>query len=780
MKKILVFSLMLVSALSFWSCKDDDDPAVGDADRLFRPMFRCENNIGPSTDPYYCTILDRNSAHLYWYTVDDAVGYEIKWAMQNYVANGEDAWLEAENGLNGKQLAGDTVITDPKVYDLLIEHLNYQTDYRFAIRALHSYSPTDDSWRNDPKNSLWYGYGNGREWAEYLGLQTSPRYEVPFVIQVSDITKTSMHLTLNRSLKSYVEAAAKTDAAAEAARAQLETFREKFHFVDANQEILKVDYLTFTASSSTPNATVNPTYVRYQIPENAWDENGICEITVDGLSENSCYVIDVWDNSIKVPVDACFNSTMKRTRGTPNAPILINHVPNSTDTIGTGANANVYDISQYNSMKLDNILDGYCASNETPENQEFYLEGGKTYHVTSNVQVYKGFTLRTNPADVAQGKRAKLLLSGMTQTGNAVNTCNFMLGRQPVAGENASITLDIDSIRFMDLDVDVPRATNYGHAQEGIGNAVGNYFMNMYSNGMGINVTTLEWRNCSFQGLIRGFFRIQGSNDFYIQHIRLIDCDFYNCGYYSNNGGDYAYIFGDHNGKPKSNILQDVEVAGCVFYDNPKRSVVTDNGRNLTWDSSVRWNIRVHHNTFVNFCTVANNEIMTTRYMPGGSNFEFYDNVIILTRDEKDVNRTMMGGGWYSQNVQGGDGSGMVTFKIYNNWTTNDPYLNNGQPFFNRAFNGTSNAPAKWLKTWGNEGFPYGGDELVVHLDETLKATDLMVSPNPQHFKGLTANHLDHHTDTGIDGLYYKQTVQVLNSPIYLSGAGCQRLVKGK
>ena len=146
--------------------------------------------------------------------------------------------------------------------------------------------------------------------------------------------------------------------------------------------------------------------------------------------------------------------------------------------------------------------------------------------------------------------------------------------------------------------------------------------MNMYSNGMGINVTTLEWRNCSFQGLIRGFFRIQGSNDFYIQHIRLVGCDFYNCGYYAQTGGDYAYIFGDHNGKTKSNILQDVEVSDCVFYNNPKRSVVTDNNRNLVWDESVRWHISLHHNTFVNFCTVANNPILNTRYNPGGSVLE--------------------------------------------------------------------------------------------------------------------------------------------------------------
>ena len=784
MKKYLIFTLALLSTLSFWSCKEDDD-SVAEADRLFRPMFRNDNNTGKgANDPYNCTILDRNSAHLYWYVVNDAVGYEVKWSTASFVTGGEEAWIETEQGVNGKVLSGHVVVTNPEQYDLLIENLNYQTDYRFAIRALHSFSGNypvwngqdgvydisgagEDAWKSDPKNSLWYGYGNGREWAEYLGMQTESRYEVPFVIQVSDITKTSMHLTLNRNIASYTDA-------------QKQVFRDHFNFLDGEQNVLKIDRLTFTASTSTPDAKLNPTYTDYQIPESAWKDD-ICEIDVDGLSENSCYVLDVWDNSISVAVDACFNSTMKRTKGTPNAPILLKHVANATDTFNIGtANETVYDISQYNAMKLDNILNEYCSSNVTPENQVFYLEGGKTYFVSSNVQIYKGLTIQTNPEDVAKGLKAKFYLSGMTQEGNSVRTCNFMLGRQPVAGENSSITLDIDSIRFMDLDVDVPMATNYGHAQEGIGSAVGNYFMNMYSNGMGINVTTLEWRNCTFQGLIRGFFRIQGSNDFYIQHIRLIGCDFYNCGYYSNNGGDYAYIFGDHNGKTKSNILQDVEVAECVFYDNPKRSVVTDNNRNLTWDESVRWHINLHHNTFVNFCTVANTPIVNTRYNPGGSVLEFHDNVIILTKDAADVNRTMMSAGWDTRNIQGGDNSGTCVFNIYNNWTTNDEeYLSNGQPFAANAFNATSNAPAKWFKT-NPEMYPYGEDELVVHLQEDMRATDLMVSPNPQHFIGETPNHLDHHTDTGIDGLYYKQTNQVLNSAIYKSGAGCQRLIHGK
>lgn len=79
--------MMLMATLSIFSCKDDDISESANRDKLFRPAFRTDNNTGKgSTDPYNCTITDLNTAHLYWYTVDDAVAYEIKWAIQNYVA----------------------------------------------------------------------------------------------------------------------------------------------------------------------------------------------------------------------------------------------------------------------------------------------------------------------------------------------------------------------------------------------------------------------------------------------------------------------------------------------------------------------------------------------------------------------------------------------------------------------------------------------------------------------------------------------------------------------
>jgi hypothetical protein len=739
MKKLFIYSICLLACLNFSSCTDKDD--ITAAERMFMAMFRCDNNTSKGDDdPYNCRVVDLNDIHLYWYTVDNAAGYRIKWALQPNVSGGQTSWEETEtNGL----LVGDTIIADPSKYDLVIKDLNYQTSYRFAIQTLNSLD------KNDPKNSKWYGYGDGRQWAEWLGLETSMRYDVPSIIQASDITKTSIRINLNRSTKGYTED-------------EMTGYREHFSIEGDN---FKVDYLTVKASVSSPTAVVPAKFVKYNLTDEDWNR-GYVEIT--GLSESSVYNIDVWDKDIPVKVDASYNPLMKRTKGNPGPPILIKHIVTAQDTIGE---TNYYDISKYQSMKLDNILNDYCASNTLAENQVFYLEGGKNYHCTSNVSIYKGLTLRTNPEDIAAGKgKATLYLSGMTQTGSSINTSNFMLGRQPQVGENATIALDIDSVRFMDLNVDVPLAKNYGHSQDGSGfSACGNYFMNMYSNGMGINVNLLEWNNCTFNGLIRGFFRIQGSNDFNIHNISMKNCEFYNSGYYSNSGSGYQIIFADHNGKPKSNILENVQIINNTFYDAPLGSLITDQNRNLSWDASVRWNINIENNSFINFQTMSGaSPIINLRYMPGGSTIAIKNNFITVTKEAGDE-RTLNCAGSDVRYIQGGDGSGKCTFDIGNNWSTNNN-LTNGQIFTKAAFSATSNSFGKFKTSCS---FPQGVDELVVHVDN-ISATELMEQPNNKNHVGSTMSHMDHHVDN-LNGLYYKNTDAVKNSNIYKLGIGASK-----
>ncbi len=754
MKKIFLYIVCaLAVGVTFASCSDDDDSGTYNG-QLFRTMFRTNETTGKGdSDPYNCAVVDLNNIHLYWYNVEGAAGYRIKWARYSDVGGGETAWLEADS-LN--KIVGDTIIPAGQ-NDCLIEHLNYSTQYGFAIQTLHSMD------LNDPLNSGWYGTGDMRHWADLYRPQTGDRYSVPSITQISNITKTSLRVNLNRSTAGYTAD-------------QMTEFREHF---TVEGDHFKVDYMTITPSTKSVNAVVPEKYQHYQLTEDDWNRG---YVDVEGLTENSQYNIDVWDEDIPIKVDASYNPWLKRTKGDPGPPILLTHVANAQDTIGKGTdNEKVYDISRYNSMKLDNILENYCASSDYAENQVFYLEGGKAYHCIGNVSIYKGLTLETNPADIAAGKgKAKLYLNGITQSGNSINTCNFMLGRQPEGGENSTIPLDIDSVRFINLDVDAPLATNYGHSQDGSGfTAVGNYFMNMYNNGMGINVNLLSWEGCTFQGLIRGFFRVQGSNDFNIHKMVIKDCDFYNGGYFDNKGGGYNYIHADHNGKKKSNILENVIIDNNTFYDSPKGNLITDGNRNLQWDESVRWNISITNNTFINFQTESGaSTLLNLRYMPGGSILTIKNNYITVTADASDNLRPLNCKGTDIRNIQGGDGTGRATFDVANNWCTNNNLNNTGTTVFTgNDFAASSNSMGKFLKN-GAGIFPSGADELGLHVDN-ISATDLMVSPNPPHHIGETRNHLDHHVDN-LNGLYFQNTDKVHNSNIYKLGIGASKWRTGQ
>ena len=156
MKKYLLYTIMLLGALSFDSCKDDDTVSVEDQ-REFMTMFRTNENTGRGdSDPYNCQTITvnghNNSVHLYWYGVDGCKGYEIKYALYPNVSSGL-----AEDWENPEKIIFDTIVGPDKL-DIIFNNLEYSTAYRFAIRTL--------SKKGEAYNSKWYGYGDGRHWAE--------------------------------------------------------------------------------------------------------------------------------------------------------------------------------------------------------------------------------------------------------------------------------------------------------------------------------------------------------------------------------------------------------------------------------------------------------------------------------------------------------------------------------------------------------------------------------------------------------------------------------------
>ena len=147
MKKYLLYTLMLLSTLSFGSCKDDDSLSAEDQ-REFMTMFRKDDNTGRGdSDPYASKTITvnghENSVHLYWYGVEDCAGYEIKYALQPNVSSGlATDWENPDNII-------EDIVVGPDQLDLVINNLEYSTDYRFAIRTL--------SKKGEGYHSKWYG-----------------------------------------------------------------------------------------------------------------------------------------------------------------------------------------------------------------------------------------------------------------------------------------------------------------------------------------------------------------------------------------------------------------------------------------------------------------------------------------------------------------------------------------------------------------------------------------------------------------------------------------------
>ena len=254
MKKIFLYALMLFSGFSCISCSDDDEKGMANIDREWMTMFICDNNRGKGDDyAYNCKAEgpNGNDIHLYWYGVNNCAGYQIRQALQPNVSGGADAWgTSAENGL----LLLDTIV-GPEVLDLVIKDQQYSTDYRFAIRVL---STKDDNVTDFSHASKWYGHGDGRQWAEWMGITTSDRYATPFCVYVdaSKTTQTTMRVMLNRAFKTVTEGVSDDDKA---------IYREKFQ-LDANDNFV-YQWLEVDPSPNNPESTVNEKWRKYKLTD---------------------------------------------------------------------------------------------------------------------------------------------------------------------------------------------------------------------------------------------------------------------------------------------------------------------------------------------------------------------------------------------------------------------------------------------------------------------------------------------------------------------------------
>lgn len=783
MKKILYFFLMLLLAcptLLFVSCSDDDDVS-STTNREFMTMFITDNTRGKGTNyPYNCGLDGAyphgNTIHLYWYGVNNCAGYQIQMALQPKVSNGDAAW-EAIQGTSDLLL--DTIV-GPDVLQMIIPDLQYSTDYRFAIRAL---SPLDDNVTDFSHASNWYGHGNGRQWQEYLGIATNDRYPTPMAIYVNQAqtTETTMTLYLNRNINQLG-----LDLTDEADRDKLETYYENFNIDDNGN--LGYQYITVSPSPSNPNSSVGEKWRNYRITDEDWERG---YIVIDGLTANSVYVIDAIDPRVTVSVDAKYNTVTSRSDGQPGPAILLGHdslinalgntaydetnYPGVTRNDVYGALAN-----QYDAAPISPILSDFISNVNYAEGQTFELEGGKTYYIDGNDITCKGFVLRTRPEDVARGLRAKVIC-GLGQNSTVYNNNTngqqwqgsytmFMFGRQPEAGEGGEIYMK--KLAFYDIDFDNPTALNYGDQNAGGGTVAGNYFFNMYSNGMAVTLDSLVIDNCTFKRCVRGFIREQGVNYKVWNHVLIQNNQFFDCGYYNQGAGGYPWIAGSGNNLA-SNLYMDFKCIDNTFYDSPFPCFFAEQNDNMAWTAGP-WNITFSNNTLVNFNTRSNGAIFKMRSLPDGSVFNVENNLIVLT---KQANDQRVLGSWGcdirgTQTLSDGT-SAHVTLNFGNNWSTSNN-LTNGQIFSGNRWDAGSNSFA----TLVNDNVATLNGSLEVKVAD-VSATDLFNSPNPPH-SAQSASDQNMHRADALDGtattgynvnLYYKNT----NNEIYNNNVGDPR-----
>ena len=785
MKKILNSIMLLLlagtSALMV-SCKDDDkNGSSTNTDRQFMTMFICDNTRGKGSDyPYNCGLDGAyphgNTIHLYWYGVKDCAGYQVQMALMPKVTGGSEAWAKIQGT---SDLLVDTIL-GANVLDMIIPDLQYKTDYRFAIRAL---SKLDRNIKGDQSSfehaSNWYGHGNGRQWQEYLGIQTNERYPTPGAIYVdeSQTTENEMYVYFNKNIDDLGLGTSEED------QSTLKAYYENFN-IDENGN-LGYSVLTVSPSPNNPNSTVDSKWKYYKITDEDFNRG---YVKVTGLTPNSVYVIDVIDPRVKVAVDAKYNTLTKRSDGKPGEPILLSYeelyaqaaslpLPDDENVKRTDVFALATD--KYQAAPITPALYDFISNTQYAEGQTFYLEGGKTYYMDGNDITCKGFVLATRPEDVAQGKRARVIcgIGKHSRYDQATNGeqwnggpySMFMFGRQPEAGEGGEIRMK--KLAFYDIDFDNPEAFNYGDNVAGLGGITGNYFFNMYSNGMAVTLDSLVIENCTFKRLVRGFIREQGANYKVWNHVLIKNNLFMDCGYYNQGAGGYCWIHGSGQ-NVASNLYKDMKVIENTFYDCPFPSFFAEQSE-IDWTSG-SWNITFSNNTLINFNTRADGSIFKMRGLPNGSIFNVKNNLIVLCKKPGDQ-RVLAQWGADIRNTQTmPDGSaGKVTLNFENNWSTNND-LTNGSIFSNSAWTATSNNFGKLVK----DGNATLNGTLEVNVAD-ISATDLMEQPCPPHI-ALTANDQNMHRADALDGtsnstynvnLYFKNT----NNEIYTNNVGAAR-----
>lgn len=763
MKK-LIYALTTLVALGASSCKEDEiNYSPSDLPRLPRTMFRSENstNQKPEADEYASKLVPGkdNVVQLYWYGVEGAAGYEIRYA-QNLNTGVYEDWCDTLP-INGLEPKVKTFVVGPHVLNAQIQHLEYGSDYRFIIRVL---SPQGES-----HHSEWYGLGGGREWEDYLGITTNDVTKpTPCQIEEKGFTDAviSFDLTFNPKEFSANDVKEINDDGTPNENCIQNRYEIKDGKFVATTVVCRPAPYNVTASM--PEGFTNGTRAITQ------EELASGKIKVTGLDMNSGYyfylrndnkLLTYTDNGGKqqtTDIYALYGPMFIRTLGVVGEPQIIEPIVDPNDTIPGAV--------EYNATRIDTIINNFVNSNQIAEGQVYYLRGGHNYYTEGNPLVQKGFTLATHPDDLAQGKRATVFLGGIGLNGETPRTGNWVLGKNKEAGD-VDAPIEISDVIFEGIDFKCPLARNFG-----MGQVTGNYFVNMYSGGLAVTFESFQLKNCTFQGFVRGFIRVQGPRYKVFKKFLVEDCLFYNQGYYDNNGRGYTWFAGD-GGHVKTNLWNEFILRRCTFYDSPRHALISDNNKSLAWGDGVKFNITVENCTFVNFSTRSKSRmLLDLRYLPNDSKITFKNNLIVLAKDPADKRDLNQAG----SDIREVSGAGWITFDVKDNYSLGctDDHMKDDGIFNAAAFSASKNSMgAMW--DWYPGLVSGDKEDLKVKVGATpLRADEFFNNPNPPYksFDKANPNVNDHAAPADIfNALKVKTDTRVQSHEIYQKRIGDPR-----
>ena len=711
--KILIQSILLASLLVFVldSCKKPDLQLTDEEEnRAFMAVFRIQANTGKSGDPLASQVVNTNDIYLTWNGIEGASGYHLKMKTQagSWDIPGDILW--------------DTIV-GPEVLKITKQDLQYSTMHNFMIQTI---SPLGEAY-----NSRWYGLGDGAHPDDRAEFTTLERTGIPDVVSVANVTENSMRVYFD--LKVY--------------NPEPPALNPSFQHENGQFLIDEILVQPASVNRDLPSQTIKLSPADLA--------NGYVE--VQGLVSNALYVVNGLNNKVLRYWDRLYNTSMVRMKGQLGEPVLVPHIVDNTNTWA----------QQNNASRLDTILNNYLFDNTLAEGTVFMLEAGKKYYLGNNVVLAKGLTIKTN----TPGTKTTLYMGlGYNDLNNGALAFNFQLGRNAQAGEIGSIT--VGDVIFDDLSVELPLAVNFFNQSLFPGKSInGNYFINQSSASMPFTCSKLEARNCNFQGMVRSWFRTQGSNRQVIENITVDNCIFHDAGMYDVNGRGYPLITGAAVSE-KTNIFNNVIIKNNSFVGVSYDQLVRETA-NLAWAPSVVWNVTIENNTFLNAFSVSNGRFLIQHQNPpANSKYVVRKNLFISVKAAGD-DRAFSQSGMDFRTYRSG-----VSFDIADNYSTSAKSANNAVTYFSSAeiFNNQPFSHNSRGAGFNGGALNKGGLEAtkVITGPTPIAPENLMVDPYPKGKKTGANWATDAHI-YNINGLRYKNTPEVLNHPIYTKGIGDPR-----